>query len=184
MTNKPSIRLKFSDPSPTAPSAAVAKHPAQPARKSKSVPPTIGTEPVIVKCGHTIAFDLYAKDSFRDARRQKAVSRECPPCRQARVAADAAAAADRKAKKKAAKKAVMLAGLKPRLPDGARFAAIYDATATEWTGSLTVDGASFELRAGSIKKLLHRLDDAYRASLPSAAVAVESSGDTAPSAAS
>lgn len=132
-------------------------------------PATIGTEKISAKCGHPIMFDLYAKDPFRDGRRQKALSRDCPTCRQARVAADAATAAARKAEKKVGKKVVLLSSLKPRLPDGAHFQATYTAAVMEWTGSLTIEGASFELRASSLKQLLHRLDDAYRSSLPTAA---------------
>jgi septal ring factor EnvC (AmiA/AmiB activator) len=103
-------------------------------------------------------FDLYAKDTFREQRRAKAVSRDCPPCRQARVEADAAAAKERRA----TKKETFAKSLKPRLPDGARFAATYDATAVQWTGTLTVDGVTFERSGSSLNKLLHKLDDVYR----------------------
>jgi hypothetical protein len=120
--------------------------------------PTIGTETISAKCGHTIALDLYEKDPHRDGRRQKAASRDCPSCRAARALAEATMAAEKRARKR-------VAAFKPRLPDGASFHAIYDAAATMWTGSLTVDGALFESRATSLKKLTHRLDDAYRATL-------------------
>lgn len=136
----------------------------------KPKPATIGTEKISAKCGHPIMFDLFAKDPFRDGRRQKALSRDCSACRQARVAADAAAAAARKAEKKTTKKAAVLTSFNPRLPDGACFQATYSAAVMEWSGSLTIEKMAFELRASSLKKLLHRLDDAYRASLPTEAV--------------
>lgn len=170
MTDKPSIRLKFSDSSSAAASPVVPAHKpnVQGASKPKPRPPTIGTEPLVVKCGHTIVFDLYAKDAFRDQRRAKAVQRDCPACRQARVKVDAVAGAARRAKK-----ATFAKMLKPRLPEGARFVAIYDATKVQWTGSLTVESMTFERSAPSLNKLLHRLDDIYRASLVPSAPAVE-----------
>jgi hypothetical protein len=130
----------------------------------KPRPPSIRSEPLLVKCGHTIAFELYAKDPFRDARRAKEAGRACSACRQARVQAEVAAAAERRAKKEANPKAVF----KPRLPDGARFSAVYDATATRWTGTLTIAGDVLEQQAGSLTKLLHKLDDVYRAKLKAA----------------
>jgi len=165
VTEKPSIRLKFSNSS----SAAVDPKPnVQGAAKPKPHPPTIGTEPLTVQCGHTIVFDLYAKDAFRDQRRVKAVKRDCPTCRQARVKADVVAGATRRAKK-----ATFAKMLKPRLPDGARFVATYDASKVQWTGSLTIESTTFERSAPSLNKLLHRLDDEYRASLPPSTPTVE-----------
>jgi hypothetical protein len=156
VTEKPPIRLKFRDASP----AATARGPAvQGVRSPKPRPPTVGIEDLVVKCGHTIAFDLYAKDAFRDQRRAKAVKRDCPPCRQARVQAEAIALNERRAKKVV----TFAKELKPRLPDGARFTATYDATQVQWTGTLTVEGATYERSGGSLNKLLHRLDDVYRA---------------------
>jgi hypothetical protein len=180
MSNKPPIRLKFRDsegitaPVTSAPVVAAPKHVPKP---PKPPPPSIGTEKIVVKCGHTIAFDLYAKDPFREGRRQKETSRDCPACRQARVAADVAAAAVRKAKKTAEK----MAKIRPRLPDGSRFAAVYDAGTTQWTGTLTIEGVVFEQRASGLKKLLDRLDDAYREPMPTPPIAVE--GPDQPSAA-
>ena len=150
MSDKPPIRLKFQEPLDDLDMSVHAEP-----MLSKTLP-SIGTEKLSVKCGHTIDFDLYGKDPFRDGRRQKAVSRDCYACRQARVAADIAAAAKRKATKAAQK-------LRPRLPDGARFTAVYDAKETRWTGTLTIDGVVFERRASGIRQLLNRLDDAYRA---------------------
>lgn len=164
MSDKPTIRLKFKDSGDEASRAP--QVPAKPAPRSQSSapkpkphPPLLGTEPLVVKCGHSIAFELYVKDAFRDQRRAKAVQRDCPPCRQARVESDAAAAKERRAKKKA----TFAKALKPRLPDGARFSATYDAAAVQWTGTLTVEGATYERQGSSLNKLLHKLDDVYRA---------------------
>lgn len=179
MTEKPSMRLKFSDSS----SAAVDPKPnPRPnvqgaAKPSKPRPPTIGTEPLVVQCGHTIVFDLYAKDAFRDQRRAKTVQRDCPSCRQSRVKAEAGAGAARRAEK-----ATFAKMLKPRLLDGARFVATYDATQVQWTGSLTVESMTFERSAPSLNKLLHRLDDDYRASLPPSVPTVETAVAQEPSA--
>ena len=178
MNEKSHIRLKFKE-SPAeivaAVPAAKAAAKASPAAKApKPRPPTVGTESLLVKCGHTIAFDLYANDSFRDQRRQKDASRDCPPCRQAHVQAEVLAHKERRATKAATKAVIKAAtfgkSLKPRLPDGARFAATYDATQVQWAGTLTVEGLTFERSASSLNKLLHRLDDVYRAAMSAAAV--------------
>ena len=171
MNEKTGIRLKFKETEGVAavPAAKVAAKPSA-AKASKPRPPTVGTETLLVKCGHTIVFDLYAKDSFRDQRRQKEASRDCSPCRQARMQAEAIALKERRATKKTTKAASFAKSLKPRLPDGARFAATYDATQVQWTGTLTIDGLTFERSASSLNKLLHRLDDVYRAATPAAVV--------------
>lgn len=160
MTEKPSIRLKFRD---SAQSVVAAP--------GSVKPPTVGTESLVVKCGHTIVFDLYAKDTFRDQRRAKTASRDCPACRQARVQAEMLAQKERRAKKAA----TFAKTLKPRLPDGSSFVATYDATQVQWTGTLTVEGATFERSGSSLNKLLHKLDDVYRAKLNEAACSQEAS---------
>ena len=173
MNEKTLIRLKFKE----SPAEAVAAVPAakagvkaSPAAKApKPRPPTVGTEALLVKCGHIIVFDLYTNDSFRDQRRQKEAARDCPPCRQARVQAEVIALKERRATKVATKAATFAKSLKPRLPDGARFVATYDATQVQWTGTLTVEGLTFERRASSLNKLMHRLDDVYRAATSTAA---------------
>ena len=175
MNEKPHIRLKFKE-SPAevvapVPVAKVAVKTSSAAKAPKPRPPTVGTEALLVKCGHTIVFDLYAKDSFRDQRRQKEASRDCSPCRQARVQAETIAHKERRARKAVTKAATFAKSLKPRLPDGARFGATYDATQVQWTGTLTVDGLTFERSASSLNKLLHRLDDVYRAANPTDEVA-------------
>lgn len=168
MNEKPSIRLKFNEaPADRGSTVQVASQPKPVVHKPKPRPPTDGTEELVVKCGHTIVFDLFAKEGYRDQRRTKAVTRDCPACRQARAQADMAAAKERRVKK--AK--TFAQSLKPRLPDGARFVATYDATQVEWTGSLTIDGVPFERRASSLNKLLHKLDDMYRAAKSDPAVA-------------
>ena len=188
MNEKPHIRLKFREspaeavaPVPAAKVAAKTSPAAKaPKPKPKPRPPTVGTEVLLVKCGHTIVFDLYAKDSFRDQRRQKEASRDCPPCRQARVQAEAIAHKERRARKAVTKAATFAKSLKPRLPDGARFAATYDATQVQWTGTLTIEGSTFEQRASSLNKLLHRLDDVYRAAMATAAVVDQEPSAVAP----
>ena len=170
MNEKPSLRLKFKESSSAVDQASAAQGGSKSSKAlppivgqapSKPRPPTIGTEPLVVKCGHTMVFDLYAKDAFREQRRTKTVQRDCPSCRQARVKAEAGAGAARRTKK-----ATFAKVIKPRLPEGARFVATYDATQVQWTGSLTIESTTFERRAPSLNKLLHRLDDDYRASLP------------------
>lgn len=165
VTEKPSIRLKFKDSA-----LALAGPTAQTPKPPKPKAPTVGSESLVVKCGHTIAFDLYAKDTFRDQRREKAASRDCFECRQARVQAEM-----RKHEARRAKKAATFAKtLKPRLPDGSRFVATYDAAQVQWTGTLMVEGATFERSGSSLNKLLHKLDDVYRATLNEAVRAPES----------
>mgnify|MGYP001604789525 FL=1 len=116
--------------------------------KQKLVPkpktPSIGTEKLLVACGHLIAFDLYVKDPFRDGRREKARARACSACRQARVEAEVAAAKERRAVKK-------------RFPDGACFSAVYAAAEMQWTGTLTIMSVTFEKRMGGIRALLNNL---------------------------
>lgn len=53
-------------------------------RPQKVKPPVVGTEDVIVACGHTAKLELFApkQDKFRDARREKLAKRACPECRQ------------------------------------------------------------------------------------------------------
>ena len=100
MNDKPHIRLKFKDvPAQIVAAGPAAKAAGFPGAKApKPSPPTVGTEALLVKCGHTIAFDLYANDSFRDQRRQKEALRDCPPCRQARVQTEASAHKERRDK--------------------------------------------------------------------------------------
>jgi hypothetical protein len=50
----------------------------------------------------------------------------------------------------------------PRLPHGATFMAVYDATAVQWTGLLTVDGKTFEAQASGVFRVLTELDRLYR----------------------
>ena len=55
--------------------------------------------------------------------------------------------------------------MKSRLPDGATFAATYDAATTTWAGTLAVDGRVFEAAAGGVFRLLKVLDALFRARL-------------------
>lgn len=161
-TSKPPIRLNFQE-APRAVEGALEA-------KKKMPSPLIGTERIQGTCGHTIVFDLYAKDPHRDGRRAKVMSRDCSACRQARVQAEVTAAVERRANRK---KGPPPSSHKPRLPDGSTFAATYDATAVRWTGALTIDGATFEQSGNSLRRLLHKLDDEYRAALRSAAATSE-----------
>lgn len=162
MDDKPTIRLKFSDSSSKPPPIVAVS-------RAKPPAPIVGSEQLLATCGCRIAFDLYAKDPHRDGRRLKAIGRACPACRQVRAQTEAAAAIARKAKKKQSVGYMF----KPRLPNGARFTSTYDATVESWTGTLTIDGAIYEATARSLSKLLHRLDDVYRAALVAAVSAKE-----------
>jgi hypothetical protein len=74
----------------------------------------------------------------------------------------AAEAATRSPQKKPA------GGSTERLPDGAKFDVVYDANRTQWTGTLTIGKKVFTGSAGGVFKLLSRLDQQYRESLPPA----------------
>jgi hypothetical protein len=50
----------------------------------------------------------------------------------------------------------------PRLPDGATFAATYDAATERWAGTLTVNGMTFEVEASGVFRLMEALDKKYR----------------------
>jgi len=53
------------------------------------------------------------------------------------------------------------------LPDGSKFAVVYDASKTQWTGTLTIGGSVFTGSASAVFTLLKHLDRQYRESLPS-----------------
>jgi hypothetical protein len=50
----------------------------------------------------------------------------------------------------------------PRLPDGSRFEASYDAAEVLWTGTLTIEGVTFTEKRHSVFTLMHQLDVQYR----------------------
>lgn len=55
-----------------------------------------------------------------------------------------------------------------RLPDGAKFAVVYDATQMQWTGTLTIGAQVFTDAASGLHKLLSQLDRQYRQTLEGA----------------
>jgi hypothetical protein len=134
-------------------------------------------EDIVVKCGHVVKFGLLpeGKDRFREARRQKALSRDCKECRAKRQQQELEAAQRRKAEKEKRKmqpseQPHRAEKPKSRLPDGSRFEVQYDAAKQQWSGTLTVPAAgqgatSFTGARSSLFKLLAVLDDQYRSSL-------------------
>jgi hypothetical protein len=132
---------------------------------------------VTAACGHTERFGLFEdrKDKYRDARRQKVAARVCKACRAQRQRAEQEAAQRRRAERgdvppvEGRKGRVKVA--LGRLPHGARFAVGYDAASETWSGQLTVPvpeaaPAIFTASASGVFKLLARLDQLYRDSLP------------------
>lgn len=114
-------------------------------------PQPVDQEMVKALCGHTVSFDLYAKDRFRNERRKKITDRKCGACRDAdnklRMQQDAVEKAARdtnKPKKPRNRKPRKPFWLKPnsakngklwgRLPHGAEFHVRWDAEKREWIG--------------------------------------------------
>jgi hypothetical protein len=135
-------------------------------------------EDVVVRCGHVEKFGLMPdnKDRFREARRQKALSRDCKACREKKHQAQLEDHERRKAEKEQRKAQQGVRPLRPeqaktRLPDGSRFEVHYDAAKAQWTGTLSVPAsgqvpaATFTGSRSSLFKLLAVLDDQYRATL-------------------
>lgn len=56
--------------------------------------------------------------------------------------------------------------LPTRLPNGSCFNVIYDAATQTWSGVLIIDGVSFDTSHSAVFKLLRKLDQMYRESLP------------------
>jgi hypothetical protein len=139
-------------------------------------PPIVAYEDVMAACGHAEKFGLFEdrKDRFRKDRRKKVTDRPCKACRERKRLEEEEATRVRKAQKQdRAGKAVMkqsqkkpAVGNRGRLPDGSRFEAVYNAPQTQWVGMLTVGEAVFKGSAGGVFKLLNRLDEQYRKSLP------------------
>lgn len=147
-------------------------------RKDTPPPPVVAYEDVIAACGHPEKFGLFEdkKDRFRKDRRKKVTDRPCKACREKkRLEVEEAARLKKAEKQERAEKAVMTPSQKKpadsnrgRLPDGAKIEAVYDASRTQWVGTLTVGEAVFKGSAGGVFKLLSRLDEQYRKSLPPA----------------
>jgi hypothetical protein len=143
---------------------AVQASAARPRRSPGGRPPAspfVRFEKVKACCGHEIDFGLWedAKDAFREARRQKKRDQLCPVCQEQKQRQEQEAARQRRAERPQARK------IPPRLPDGATFHVVYDAAATEWSGSLTVEATTFTAKAGAVFRLLRELDRLYRAAL-------------------
>jgi hypothetical protein len=153
--------------------------PRQPRRGDKPFIPFARFEDVVVRCGHVEKFGLLpeGKDRFREARRQKAISRDCKACRERKQREEQEALALRRAEKALR---MAQAGEQPprpgkgqppaRLPDGSRFEVQYDAAKEQWSGTLTVPrpgqaAATFTGSRSSLFKLLTTLDEQYRATL-------------------
>lgn len=147
-------------------------------RKDTPPPPVVAYEDVIAACGHPEKFGLFEdrKDRFRKDRRKKVTDRPCKACRERKRLEEEEALRLRKAQKqeRAAEKVMTQSQKKPaggnqgRLPNGSKFEAVYDASQTTWVGTLTVGEAVFKGSAGGVFKLLSRLDEQYRKSLPPA----------------
>lgn len=138
--------------------AAVASKPKVGPRGGTGTPPKPSPPPpsvslpvatVVYHCGHQ-----HPVADFRGA--------FCPACRNK-------AGRDR-AERNRAKRATVhqeRPNAEQRLPDGATFHVAYDATAVQWTGTLTIrDGANsettFTASASGVFRLLRELDGAYR----------------------
>jgi hypothetical protein len=133
----------------------------------------------VVRCGHVEKFGLMpdGKDRFREARRQKALSRDCKACREKKQREQLEDHERRKAEKEQRRAQQGERAPSPpekpktRLPDGSRFEVQYDAAKAQWTGTLTVPAsgqaaaATFTGSKSSLFKLLASLDDQYRATL-------------------
>jgi hypothetical protein len=140
-------------------------------RKGTPPPPIVAYEDVIASCGHPEKFGLFEDrlDKYRQGRRKKVTGRPCAACRERRrleleAEAQARQAAKQQRTSEAARSPKAPAG-KGRLPDGSRFEVIYDAARTQWSGTLTVQEKAFTSSAGSLFKLLNKLDRLYRQGL-------------------
>jgi hypothetical protein len=137
-------------------------------RRGTPPPPIVAYEDVIAACGHPEKFGLFEdkKDRFRNDRRKKVTGRPCKACREQKRLAQEQAINLRKTEKQDRAGPKQSRGApRERLPDGSRFEAVYDASRTQWHGTLTVGAAVFKDTAGAIFKLLGRLDKQYRNSL-------------------
>jgi hypothetical protein len=153
-------------PGTTPPSAKPVVH-----RRAAPPPPIVAYEDVIASCGHSEKFGLFEDrlDKFRKGRRKKVIDRPCKACRERkRLEAEEAIKLRQTEKQQRAESGTKkLAGDgMGRLPDGAKFEVVYDATRTQWTGTLTIGARVFTGSAGGVFKLLNRLDRKFRQSLP------------------
>lgn len=162
MEKKP-IRLNFAEATSTKNNVArpPIKQPqpqpnASAVRPAKPKPTVIGTEQVRARCSHLMAFEIFARDPFREERRTNHEGRDCKDCAAARIKAEQEAAILRRKQKK----------IRERLPDRSAFHVEYDATTVRWRGTLNtlVNGKPevFSAEASAVFQLLRKLDNAYR----------------------
>ena len=138
-------------------------------------PKVVGTVTLEAKCGHGVAFDLYAdaEDKHRQSRSKKLTDRDCPDCR--RTKQEAKEMADQ------AKRQERLKNNPPktrdfkkleRLPDGSTFNVKYHADERTWKGWLHINHlipvgnavqSTFYDEAPAVFKLLSKLDAKWRA---------------------
>ncbi len=149
-------------------------------RRATPPPPIVAYEDVTASCGHPEKFGLFEDrlDKFRRDRRKKVTDRPCRACRERKRLEEEEATRVRQAEKQQRAKEAAMAGAsqrkKPageapeRLPNGAKFEVVYDASQTRWAGTLTIGEKVFTDSAGGVFKLLNRLDRQYRQSLPPA----------------
>lgn len=174
--NQPNPRKDASPKVP--PSAGTNPPPAKPTmhRRATPPPPIVAYEDVTASCGHPEKFGLFEDrlDKYRKDRRKKVTDRPCRACRERKRLEEEAAARLRQAEKQKRAAEAARAPKKPasdvmeRLPDGSKFEVVYDASRTQWTGTLTIGERTFTGAAGGVFKLLNRLDRQYRESLPAA----------------
>jgi hypothetical protein len=145
-------------------------------RRSTPPPPIVAYEDVVASCGHPEKFGLFEDrlDKFRRDRRKKVTDRPCKACREKKRLEEEEALKTRRAEKqqRAAEAAKSQPKKRPpsdstaRLPNGAKFEVVYDATKVQWSGTLTIGDKVFTGSASGVFTLLNRLDRQYRATLP------------------
>jgi len=165
------VASKKAAPVQAAPPVSAPAPAAKPVQKEKPKPAVVGHETVTCSCGHTATLELFAEkqDKFRDVRRKKLQDRPCQACRvathEARQAAEQAAAAARPKKpKKPPVPGSRDSQFRPpatRLPDGSEFSLRYSAATKTWTGTMTVEGETFEQTCSGVFRLMKLLDRAY-----------------------
>ena len=121
-------------------------------------PPIVAYEDVKASCGHIEKFGLFADHLdrwFRNDRRRKVTNRPCKVCREAKYRQEQEAEPQQPRRQVASAK-------HERLPDGAKFEAVYNAQLAQWAGSLTVEGETFTARAPALDTLTDKLDRRYQ----------------------
>jgi hypothetical protein len=121
-------------------------------------PPFVGSETIRAACGHEVPFGFWAKDPFKERRKQKALESPCKECRLKRAAElEAQQREDRKRRKEERRRKGRQRGWKlaahghlARLPHGSRFEGlVYDGDIQTWAGRLVVPEPVFSAPEGS-----------------------------------